>query len=216
MVSLSADPRRSSSPAESLSSGSKNISRRSRGGRRNPAPRSWEPRSCCVEIRNSQQSDRHVLPLVVRHVTPDLGQPGNIRDRVYGAVDRGGGKAPRVCQKPEWHFRNSNHIADERSMVEIAGDPVEGVVVDVIGNTVGCAAGLKRFGPPSAPGPRGAGPSPAALPDSGPKPASIARGSRVSIPVRSVGVRGAWSERSCRRFTGFLLGRILRKGKPRP
>ena len=42
----------------------------------------------------------------------------------------------------------------------------------------------------SAPVPREAGASPGALHDSGPTPASIARGSRASITVHSVEVRG--------------------------
>jgi hypothetical protein len=63
----------------------------------------------------------------------------------------------------------------------------------------------------SAPVPRGAGASPGALHDSGPTPASIARGSRDSITVHCVEVRGGRFV-VFRRFTGLLLGRPLRRG----
>ena len=69
-----------------------------------------------------------------------------------------------------------------------------------------------RMMPPEKrdPLPGGAGASPGALHDSGPTPASIARGSRDSITVHSVEVRGGVLV--FRRLTGLLLGRPLRRG----
>ena len=61
------------------------------------------------------------------------------------------------------------------------------------------------------PVPSGAGASPAALHDSVPTPASIARDSRASITVHSVEVQGGRFV-VFRRFTGLLLGRPLRRG----
>ena len=61
------------------------------------------------------------------------------------------------------------------------------------------------------PVPGGAGASPGALHDSGPTPASIARGSRDSITVHCVEVRGGRFV-VFRRFNGLLLGRPLRRG----